>query len=174
MLKAIMFKRLALAALVALAEPCVAALAGHGPDTWRVAAQAVAASASIVLLVPLFGLARALFDDRIAALAVLLYVLLPLPSEVGRDTLSDSLGLLASLAALRFGAAALSTGARSGFVGCGLAAGVGYLARPEVALVPLAVGVTLVARGPNPAVLRRAALELSALGLAFLRRRRLF
>jgi 4-amino-4-deoxy-L-arabinose transferase-like glycosyltransferase len=120
------------------------------------------------LLVPLFGLARALFDDRIAALAVLLYVLLPLPSEVGRDTLSDSLGLLASLAALRFGAAALSTGARSAFVGCGLAAGVGYLARPEVALVPLAVGVTLVARGRNPAVLRRAAVELSALGLAFL------
>src|SRR3954454_651012 len=39
--------------LVALAEPVVRAFAGPGPDTWRVAAQAVAATASIVLLVPL-------------------------------------------------------------------------------------------------------------------------
>src|SRR3954451_23756279 len=150
-------------ALVALAEALFALFAGHGPDTWRIAAQAVAAMGSIVLLVPLHGLARALFDDRIAALAVLLFVLLPLPSEVGHDTLSDSLGLLATLAALRLGAAALASGDRVALAGCGLAAGVGYLARPEVALVPLAVGITLVSggRGWTPALLRRDLLGLS-------------
>lgn len=157
-------------ALVALAEPIVAVVAGQGPDTWRIAAQAVAASASIVLLLPLFSLARALFDDRIAVLAVLLYVLLPLPSEVGRDTLSDSLGLLATLTALRLGAAALATNDRAAFVGCGLAAGLGYLARPEVALVPLAVAITGVVgwRGQMPALRREAALRLATLGVVFL------
>ena len=121
-------------ALIALAEPLVAWFAGPGPDAWRIAAQGVAALASIALLLPLYGLTRALFDDRIAALAAFLFVVLPLPAEVGHDTLSDSLGLLAALAALRLGAAALAPG-RKGVgtsPGCGLAAGLGYLARPEV------------------------------------------
>src|SRR4051794_33017849 len=154
--------------LVALAEPILGAFAGHGPDTWRIAAQAVAATASIVLLVPLYGLARGLFDDRIAALSALVFVLLPLPFEVGHDTLSDSLGLLAILTTLRLGASAIATGDRRAYLGCGLAAGVGYLARPEVALAPIAVGIALVAARWDPAVLRRRALELSTMGLAFL------
>src|SRR5947199_2725104 len=59
-------------ALVAIAQPAVAALMGPGPDAWRVAAQGVAAIASLLLLAPLYGLARSLFDDRIARLAVLI------------------------------------------------------------------------------------------------------
>jgi 4-amino-4-deoxy-L-arabinose transferase-like glycosyltransferase len=158
-------------ALIAVAEPLVAALAGQSPDTWRIAAQGVAALASIALLFPLYGLARGLFSDRIAALAVLLFVLLPLPSEVGRDTLSDSLGLLATLAALWLGAAGLAReqGGTAAFAGCGIAAGLGYLARPEVVLVPLAVVVTrLLSRDWSAAPRRRAAVELSALSIAFL------
>ena len=78
--------------------------------------------------------------------------MLPLPAEVGRDTLSDSLGLLAALAALQLGAAALAPGRRGygAIAGCGLAAGLGYLARPEVALVPLAVAITLLVGGWRP------------------------
>jgi 4-amino-4-deoxy-L-arabinose transferase-like glycosyltransferase len=158
-------------ALIAVAEPFVAALRGRSPDTWRIAAQGVAALASIALLFPLYSLARMLFSDRVAALAVLLFVLLPLPAEVGRDTLSDSLGLLATLTALRFAAAALSReqGGTAAFAGCGIAAGVGYLARPEVVLVPLAVLVTrLLTRDWGPGPRRRAAVELSALSVAFL------
>src|SRR5258706_10466536 len=53
-------------ALVALSEPIVAAINGNdGPDTWRIAAQAVAALASLALLIPLYGLTRNLFDARI-------------------------------------------------------------------------------------------------------------
>jgi 4-amino-4-deoxy-L-arabinose transferase-like glycosyltransferase len=157
-------------ALIAVCEPFVAWFTGPGPDAWRIAAQGVAALASIVLILPLYGLTRALFDDRIAALAALLFVVLPLPAEVGRDTLSDSLGLLAALAALQLGAAALAP-ARRGFgaiAGCGLAAGVGYLARPEVALVPLAVAITLLVGGWRPALRRRVLMEMSTLGVAFL------
>ncbi len=157
--------------LIALAEPLVAPWTGSGPDAWRIAAQGVAALASIALIFPLYGLTRALFDDRIAALAALLFVVLPLPAEVGRDTLSDSLALLATLAALQLGAAVLTPGrGRLGAVaGCGVAAGLGYLVRPEVALVPLAVGITLLLGGGwRPALRWRAAVELSILSVAFL------
>ena len=96
-------------ALVAVAEPVASAFLGKGPETWRVAAQSVSAIAALALLFPLFGLARALFDERIATLAVVIYVLLPLPSEVGHDTLSDSLALLCFVSALRLGEIALQS-----------------------------------------------------------------
>ena len=56
-------------ALIAAAEPAVAKFAGKGPDSWRIAAQVVAAIASLALLFPLYGLTRTLFDARIACIA---------------------------------------------------------------------------------------------------------
>lgn len=98
-------------ALVAVSEPIVAAINGNGPDTWRIAAQAVASLASLALLIPLFGLTRDLFDARIALVAVLIYVVLPLPAAIGHDTLSDSVALFAALLALWLGEISLrSTG----------------------------------------------------------------
>ncbi|HEV3166882.1 MAG TPA: glycosyltransferase family 39 protein [Isosphaeraceae bacterium] len=126
-------------AFVALAQPAVALLAGNGPASWRVAAQAVSALASIALLVPLYYLTRSLFNGRAAFLAALLFVLLPLPAEVGHDTLSDSLALLCNMVALCLGAEALRSPRLAPALGCGLAAGLGYLTRPEVVLVALAV-----------------------------------
>ena len=96
-------------ALVAAVEPVIAVFRGTGADTWRIAAQVVAALASLAILFPLFGLARSLFDARIACMAVAIYALLPVPAEVGHDTLSDSLGLLSILLSLRWGAIALRT-----------------------------------------------------------------
>src|SRR3954462_13267305 len=43
-------------ALVAVVEPVIALFAGRGPETWRVAAQLVAALASVALLLPLHGI----------------------------------------------------------------------------------------------------------------------
>src|SRR5271157_3327346 len=48
-------------ALIAALEPAIRLLAGPGPDTWRIAAQVVAAVASLAMLVPLYGITRALF-----------------------------------------------------------------------------------------------------------------
>jgi len=90
-------------ALIALVEPVVALAVGHGPEAWRIAAQGVAALASLALLIPLFGLTHNLFTRRIALLAVLIFILLPFPAAVGHDTLSDSLGLCASLTSLWLG-----------------------------------------------------------------------
>ena len=131
-------------ALVAVVEPAVAVFRGTGPETWRIAAQVVAALASLALLFPLYGLARSLFDTRIACMAVAIYALLPVPAEVGHDTLSDSLGLLAILLSLRWGALAVRTGRWQSALAAGLAGGIGYLARPEAILAPAAVGLAWV------------------------------
>jgi hypothetical protein len=129
-------------ALIAACEPAVELFCGTGPDTWRIAAQLVAASAAIALLLPLYGITCVLFDDRVACIAVAIYALLPIPAEVGHDTLSDSIGLLATLLCLRWGAVAIRTGSWRAAMAAGLAAGMGYLARPEVLLAFFAVGLT--------------------------------
>lgn len=126
-------------ALVAVVEPIVSAVVGRGPDTWRLAAQLVAAAAAVGLLWPLHGLTQALFNRRVADLAALGFVLLPLPMAVGHDTLSDSLALLAFVGSLRLGLAVLQGAGWPAAVGCGLVAGLGFLARPEVAAAPMAV-----------------------------------
>ncbi len=126
-------------ALVAVTEPVVAPFAGAGPDAWRIAAQLVAVIASVGLIVPIYGLTKALFDRRIAVMAAALAVLLPRAAEVGHETLSDSLGLFLTFCALWWGAAALRRGDWRIAACAGVAAGFGYLARPEVILVPAAI-----------------------------------
>jgi hypothetical protein len=132
-------------ALIALAEPVVARFAGPGPHAWRIAAQSVAALSAVALIFPVAWLARGLFGPGIAVLAGFLTLFLPRVAELGRDTLADSLGLLATFLALALGARALRDGDRRIALGSGLAAGLGYLARPEVILAPVAIGLTWLA-----------------------------
>lgn len=126
-------------ACIAGMQPIVAPIAGGGADSWRISAQIVSALASILVLIPIYALTRVLFDDATAAMAALLFVLLPLPAEVGRDTLCDPLALLAFASAMALGEAALRSRRLAPAIGCGVASGLGYLARPEVAIAPLAV-----------------------------------
>ncbi len=156
-------------ALIALVQPVVACFAGDGTTSWRLAAQLVSASASVALIFPLFGLIRALFNERIACVGALVYALLPFPAMIGHDTLSDSVALLAFVLALRMGKMALRGENWPTAVGCGLVAGVGFLARPEALLVPAAVVLTAATRWRfafNPT--RRLIPQLSALSIAFL------
>lgn len=127
--------------LVACVRPIVALMIEPGPDAERVAAQTVSAAASIATLVPLYFLASALFDCLIARLACLLFVALPLPAEVGHDCLSDSLGLFFAVSTLCLGEFALRTRGRWPALACGVCAGVGYWARPEVVLAAAAVAM---------------------------------
>jgi Dolichyl-phosphate-mannose-protein mannosyltransferase len=129
-------------ALIAAAEPIVARFAGDGPDAWRIAAQAIAAIASVGLLFPVYFLTRSLFDRRIAFIAAGLLAMLPRTAEIGHDTLADSLGLFTTFLALWLGARAWRTADWRVAAGSGLAAGAGYLARPEVVLVPVAISLT--------------------------------
>ena len=129
-------------ALIATAEPVVAYFSGPGPDAWRIAAQVVAALAAVGLLFPVYFLTQSLFDRRIAFLAAGLLALLPRAAEMGHDTLADSLGLFATILALWLGARAWRTADWRVALGSGFVAGAGYLARPKIILVPVAIGLT--------------------------------
>jgi hypothetical protein len=135
---------------VALTEPPVAGLVGEGPDAWRLAAQLVAALASIGVLVPVYFLTASLFDRRIAFIAAGVAALLPRVAETGRETLADSLGLFGTFMALWLAAIAWRTGQRRLAIASGLFAGLGYLARPEVILAPVAIVLTWVWERPRP------------------------
>jgi 4-amino-4-deoxy-L-arabinose transferase-like glycosyltransferase len=132
-------------ALIALVEPVVASLSGPGPDAWRIAAQVVAAAFSVGLIFPVYFLTRALFDNRVAFMAAGIVALLPRAAEIGHDTLADSVGLFMTFLSLWLGARAVRTQSWRLAAGCGLTAGAGYLGRPEVILVAVAVGVAWIA-----------------------------
>ncbi|WP_435017009.1 glycosyltransferase family 39 protein [Tundrisphaera sp. TA3] len=133
-------------ALIAVAEPAVSAVIGPGPDAWRIAAQGVSLIAAIGLLWPLHSLARSLFGDATANLAVFLYALLPKPAELGHDTLADALALAFLVTALCLGERTLMAGSWRSALGCGLALGLGFLTRPEVLLAAPAIVVAGMAR----------------------------
>ena len=126
-------------AAIALAQPIVAPLVGRGPDSWRIAAQGVSALAMLAVFVPLYRFTTALFDRDAAVLACLVYAILPVPAEIGHDTLSDPLALLAFALALQFGEECLREGKTRHALACGVAGGLGYLTRPEVAIAPMSV-----------------------------------
>lgn len=155
-------------AAVALTQPVIVKLTGPGPHCWRIAAQVVSMLASIALLVPLYGFTRSLYDERTALVASLLFVLLPLPAEVGHDTLSDGLALFAAMLAFRFGEVALRGRRIDAALGCGIAAGLGFLTRPEVLVVPLAVVVTLLVQMRTEQRLPLPAWRLGAVTVAVL------
>ena len=89
----------------------MAVFIGHGPDTWRLAAQIVAAIASVVLIIPIYALTCVTFRSNASpAWRPRLTALLPRAAELGHDTLSDSLGLMCTFLALWLGAISLRRG----------------------------------------------------------------
>ena len=126
-----------------MAEPPVSLLIGEGPEAWRLAAQVVAMLASLGLLVPVYFLTERLFDRRIAFIAAGVAALLPRVAEVGHETLADSVGLFATFMALWLARACALQRRRPSLWRSvrDCSPRMGYLARPEVILVPAAVGL---------------------------------
>jgi hypothetical protein len=159
-------------ALIALAEPVIRPFTGESPDAWRIAAQAVSVIAALCALFPLHALARSLFDDRTADVATFFASVVPICSELGHDTLADSVTLLGVL----WSVCLAERGLRTGSIGCltlsGLAAGLAYLARPEAIVVPpaiaLAVAIALILRAwrGRDASIPRPGILMPFLGLA--------
>jgi hypothetical protein len=127
-------------AAICLAQPIAEAAGFRGPDSWRIAAQGVSAVASVACLVPLYLLGRRMAGATAGLLAALLFALLPIPMEIGHDTLSDPLALFLTLVAMERGLAWLDGNDGGAATACGLAAGLGYWTRPEAVLA----GVTVV------------------------------
>ena len=133
-------------ALVAMFEPVVSIVIHSRPDAWRVAAQGVSMIAALVMLWPLHRMTARIVDERTANLAIFFYTLLPFPAAIGHDTLSDSLALSLTVGALCLGESTLRTNSWRSAIGCGVLAGLGFLTRPEVALVPPVVAIAAVFR----------------------------
>ncbi len=119
--------------------------------SWVYCAQSVTLMFRVLAIVILYFIAKQLFSARMSFWAVLILILLPKPAEYGSDALSDWPHLFFLLTGLLF----LLRGAANkrwwlfGFAG--LAAGAGYLIRPECAqllvLVRLWLGLQLLLPG---------------------------
>lgn len=134
-------------ALIALAQPPIAVVLGDGPASWRIAAQVVSLLAFLLAVAGLHRYARHVAGDRAADLAALLLVLLPIPAKLGHDTLSDATALAGFAWGMAWGLDAVSMRRIKPAIAAGLATGLGYWARPEVALLPATLVVVAVAAG---------------------------
>jgi Dolichyl-phosphate-mannose-protein mannosyltransferase len=110
-------------------------------------AQVASAIAGILLTIPLYLLARRVLDRNSAFIATAIFCVLPGFVEVSSDGISDGLYWLTAVTALWFGVLAVQPSscrraAAYGF-GAGLMCGLGYLVRPEAAVVALSIGLTL-------------------------------
>lgn len=113
------------------------------PASWQQAAQFAAATAGVLLVVPLYLVAAEIFGGSGAWLGVVLVFLVPVPGHVLADTLSESTFLLfwtwgvwATLRHLRQGSLRWLP-VVLGF------SGMAYLSRPEGLLLPAALLATL-------------------------------
>lgn len=144
--------------------------AAETPEQWIRAGRAVSLTMGMVALVCFYAVARAAFNHAVALLALLTVCLSPRLSELSCDPLSDTPALAFALAAVAVGIYAGRRG-RDGFWraipaagAAGVAAGVGYLFRPEALLSGGIAAVLLI-----PAVrLKRRPRKVSLLSLAAL------
>jgi 4-amino-4-deoxy-L-arabinose transferase-like glycosyltransferase len=118
-------------------------IGGDSPDAWQAAAQGASIVAGLLLVVPLYLVARELFGGSSAWLACGLVYAVPLTGHVFADALSESTFLLfwtwGFWTALRF----LRTGVFAWLVPLIGLSVLGYLTRPEGLLLPLALAATL-------------------------------
>ncbi len=119
-------------------------LKGDSPHDWQIAAQAAAAIAGVLLVIPVYLVSYELFGAPAAWLAVFLTYLLPFSGHVLADTLSESTFLLfwtwGVWTTLRF----LRAGAL-GWIPLTICFSVlAYLTRPEGLILPAALLATLV------------------------------
>jgi 4-amino-4-deoxy-L-arabinose transferase-like glycosyltransferase len=119
-----------------------------GGDTFllQLSAQLTTALASLLLIVPLYYLGRDLFDRRVGFWAAFLFQCLPPGARVLSDALSEGLFLLLAATACWLALRAFQEGGTLRFGLMGLCSGLAYLARPEGALIGLAMGGVLLGR----------------------------
>lgn len=127
-------------ALIALVEPGLRLVFGKGSTAWVASARAVSILAALGLLAAVRRLSLILFDEPTANLAALIHLVLPFPAQIARETLADSLALACFGWTMVLAAETLSSGRVRQAIVCGSAAGLGFLARPELVLAPIAIG----------------------------------
>ena len=111
--------------------------------SWVYCAQSVTLIFRLLAIVILYFIAKQLFGARMSFWAILILILLPKPAEYGSDALSDWPHLFFPVSGLllSFEGAANKRWWIFGFAG--LAAGAGYLIRPECAMLVVVSGLWL-------------------------------
>lgn len=107
------------------------------PFAMQISAQLVSAFASLLLIFPLFGLARSLFGPAGAALGVGLVQLLPVTARLFPDGLSEALFLFFVFSGIWLFQIGIRQERLTGLAWSGLFTGCAYLTRPEGGLVLL-------------------------------------
>ncbi len=134
------------AAILLVSKVVRPVMGGTNVPAMALSAQLVSAFAAIALIVPGYFLIRRLFDRNIAAAAMAIFTVLPVFVEVTSDGISDGLFLWTAVSALWFAArgldAATNRAALFHGLGAGLCCGLGYLVRPDGAILALAIGLT--------------------------------
>lgn len=106
------------------------------PSEWQWCGHLSSALAGILLVIPLYGLARCFYSIRTAWLGALLFLLLPVVVQTTTDALTESWYLLFVLTALWTLVQGVRSQRSSWFVITGLLAGAGYLVRVEALIIP--------------------------------------
>lgn len=134
-------------AFVAAAHALVGSYFRTPAQAWLAAAQTVSIVAAIGTLIPLYLLTSKLFRPTTAALAVFLWLLLPVPFTLGHETLADATGLCFAAWAIWLTVQSLgSTAAGPRCVwaaAAGTAAACAYWTRPEGLLVAFSASASL-------------------------------
>ena len=112
--------------------------------TWIYSAQGTALLFRLLTIVVLYYLGRDLVGRRFSFWAVLIIILLPSPARYGSDALSDWPHLFFLTAGLFLSMRAASAGKLHLFALAGMAAGLGYLIRPECAQVVIYCSLWLI------------------------------
>ncbi len=134
-------------AIVVMSWPVRSIMGETTVASMSLSAQLVSALAAVLLVFPMFFLARRVFDRNIAYAASAIFTVLPVYVDVSSDGISDSLFLLTVAWALWFAAQAMdASNWKRAFLfgsGSGACCGIGYLLRIEVGVVALGIGLTL-------------------------------
>jgi 4-amino-4-deoxy-L-arabinose transferase-like glycosyltransferase len=130
-------------AVLAVSYPVRYVLGGITPYSMQLSAQLTSVLAAVLLVIPMFLLGKLLRDRSLGFWAALLFQFLPVVSHILTDGISEALFLLWCAWSIYFGCRGLQGGGKGDFALCGLFSGLGYLTRPEGALVVVAAGLVL-------------------------------
>lgn len=114
------------------------------PTEWQWCAHVAASIAGLMLVLPLYALARCVLPTHTAWLGTALFLILPAPVQITTDALAESWLLLFLLISLWCLVRAVRDPRPRWFALAGALAGCGYLVRPEAVVIPAAALLTLV------------------------------
>ncbi len=116
-------------------------------DRALLATQVANSVSGVLLVVPLYLIGRILFSRNAGFASALLFSVLPVPTRVTSDGLSEGLYLLIAAVAVLFAVRTARRPGVGGYLLCGLATGGCYLVRPEGLMVAGAAGGVILAFG---------------------------